>query len=69
MDILLRMDDKTATLIAMFMELGVAASEDFSEVDHQEWNTSEDLRREAQEIIKDIDDAIKYEFIVKNMGV
>ena len=68
MEVPLLIDDKTLTIISTIMEIGIAAAEDFNEIDHNEWSTSPKMVREAKRIVHDLDAAVIYDYIIQSMG-
>lgn len=69
MEVPLILSDETLTLISTLMEVGIAAAEEFNHVDHGEWRTSPGALIKAKKIVRDLDEAVIYDYIIQNMGV
>lgn len=68
MEINLNLTDEEIEYIILFMDIGICASEDFNDIDHSVWYSKPSYRKRAQRIKKELEEAIKYEYIINSMG-
>jgi len=67
-EILLRLTDGDLELLMLYANIGIAASEEFNKVDNEVWGSKPGYRKRVQEIIKELEQVIAYDLLMRFMG-
>jgi hypothetical protein len=67
-DILLRLTDGDLEYLMLYASIGIAASEEFNEIDDEVWGSKPEYRQGAQEIIKELEQVIAYDLLMRFIG-
>lgn len=67
-DILLRISTLDLEHLILFAEIGLAASEDFNDIDNEVWQCNPIYADRTKKITKELKDLIKHELIMDFMG-
>jgi hypothetical protein len=67
-ELVLRLTDGDLEHLMLYATVGLAAAEEFNEIDDEEWGTRPEYARRTQEIMLELDKVIAYDLIMRFIG-
>jgi hypothetical protein len=67
-EIVLRLTDGDLEHLMLYATVGLAAAEEFNEIDDEAWGTKPEYAKKTKEIIRELDEVIAYDLIMRFIG-
>ena len=67
-ELVLRLTDGDLEHLMLYASVGLAAAEEFNEIDDEEWGTRPEYAERTKEIMRELDRVIAYDLIMRFIG-
>jgi hypothetical protein len=67
-ELILRLTDGDLEHLMLYASVGLAASEEFNEIDNGEWGTRPEYAKRTKRILGELDKVIAYDLIMRFIG-